>query len=205
VNKIENIIIPLFPLNGAIFFPNSNLPLNIFEKKYIEMVDFALSSNRLIGMIQTNSNGGFYSIGSFGKINSFSETNDKRYIINLYGLNYFKIEKELNREENFIIANVKIVNNYNQNLKKDSINFDREILIEKYTKHLQNQKLKIDVDIIKGIEDEELIKFIAMSCSFLTEDKQMLLETYSVNELGNKLISLFDFYPPNIGNKKSIN
>ena len=74
------------------------------------MVDFALSSNRLIGMIQTNSNGGFYSIGSFGKINSFSETNDKRYIINLYGLNYFKIEKELNREENFIIANVKIVN-----------------------------------------------------------------------------------------------
>tara|TARA_B110000116_G_C16790441_1_gene563403 strand:+ start:1544 stop:2161 length:618 start_codon:yes stop_codon:yes gene_type:complete len=205
VNKIENIIIPLFPLNGAIFFPNSNLPLNIFEKKYIEMVDFALSSNRLIGMIQTNSNGGFYSIGSFGKINSFSETNDKRYIINLYGLNYFKIEKELNREENFIIANVKIVNNYNQNLKKDSINFDREILIEKYTKHLQNQKVKIDVDIIKGIEDEELIKFIAMSCSFLTEDKQMLLETYSVNELGNKLISLFDFYPPNIGNKKSIN
>ena len=205
MNKIENIIIPLFPLNGAIFFPNSNLPLNIFEKKYIEMVDFALSSNRLIGMIQTNSNGGFYSIGSFGKINSFSETNDKRYIINLYGLNYFKIEKELNREENFIIANVKIVNNYNQNLKKDSINFDREILIEKYTKHLQNQKLKIDVDIIKGIEDEELIKFIAMSCSFLTEDKQMLLETYSVNELGNKLISLFDFYPPNIGNKKSIN
>ena len=205
MNKIENIIIPLFPLNGAIFFPNSNLPLNIFEKKYIEMVDFALSSNRLIGMIQTNSNGGFYSIGSFGKINSFSETNDKRYIINLYGLNYFKIEKELNREENFIIANVKIVNNYNQNLKKDSINFDREILIEKYTKHLQNQKVKIDVDIIKGIEDEELIKFIAMSCSFLTEDKQMLLETYSVNELGNKLISLFDFYPPNIGNKKSIN
>ena len=205
MNKIENIIIPLFPLNGAIFFPNSNLPLNIFEKKYKEMVDFALSSNRLIGMIQTNSNGGFYSIGSFGKINSFSETGDKRYIINLYGLNYFKIEKELNREENFIIANVKIINNYKQSLKKDSINFDREVLIEKYTKHLRNQKVKIDVDIIKGIEDEELIKFIAMSCSFLTEDKQMLLETYGVNELGNKLISLFDFYPPNIGNKKSIN
>ena len=52
------------------------------------MVDFALSSNRLIGMIQTNSNGSFYSIGSFGKINSFSETDDKRYIINLYGLNF---------------------------------------------------------------------------------------------------------------------
>ena len=72
---------PVFPLNGAILFPNTNLPLNIFEEKYIDMVDYALSHNRLIGMIQTNKNKDLFSIGCLGKITNFTETSDGKYQI----------------------------------------------------------------------------------------------------------------------------
>ena len=72
------ITIPLFPLNGVIFFPNTQLPLNIFEKRYLEMIDFSLSTNRLIGMIQSKNDSELYRVGCLGKINSFYETNDNK-------------------------------------------------------------------------------------------------------------------------------
>ena len=89
---------PVFPLNGAILFPNTNLPLNIFEEKYIDMVDYALSHNRLIGMIQTQENKDLFKIGCLGKITNFTETSDGRYQINLEGINRFKIKKILNKK-----------------------------------------------------------------------------------------------------------
>ena len=82
----------IFPLNGAILFPNTNLPLNIFEDRYIKMVDYALSHSRLIGMIQTKKNNDFFSVGCLGKITNFTETSDGRYQINLEGLNRFKVK-----------------------------------------------------------------------------------------------------------------
>ena len=75
------------------FLPNTNLPLNIFEEKYFVMIDFSLSSNRLIDMIQADKNKQLYRIWCIGKISSFYETNDERYIINLIGKNYFTIKK----------------------------------------------------------------------------------------------------------------
>ena len=83
---------PVFPLNGAILFPNTNLPLNIFEERYIDMVNYALSNNRFIGMIQSKENNEFFSIGCLGKITNFTESQDGRYQINLEGLNRFKIK-----------------------------------------------------------------------------------------------------------------
>ena len=97
---MKKIVLPIFPLNGVIFFPNSNLPLNIFEERYLEMIDFSLSSNRLIGMIQTDINNKLYKIGCIGKINSFYETKDGRYIINLIGKNYFSITKQMSSLKN---------------------------------------------------------------------------------------------------------
>ena len=75
--------IPIFPLNGAVLYPETNLPLNIFEDRYIDMVDFALSNKRLIGMIQTDEKGKLFKVGCIGKITSFNETKDGRYLINL--------------------------------------------------------------------------------------------------------------------------
>ena len=86
MNKIK---IPVFPLNGAIFFPQSSLPLNIFEQRYLDMIDFALSKDRLIGMIQKDDNNKFYKIGCLGKIISFQETSDGRYLVDIIGKNYY--------------------------------------------------------------------------------------------------------------------
>ena len=91
--KIEEIPskISIFPLNGALLLPRSQLPLNIFEPRYLEMIDNSISSDRLIGMIQTKNNGDLYGLGCIGRISSFNETEDERYIINLRGKNYFSI------------------------------------------------------------------------------------------------------------------
>ena len=98
-------IIPVFPLAGAVLLPEGNLPLNIFEKRYIAMVDYALANKKLIGMIQTNAkdNNKLYNIGCLGKITSYSETDDNRYLINLRGVSKFKIinEIQLLMEEGF--------------------------------------------------------------------------------------------------------
>ena len=95
---------PVFPLNGAILFPNTNLPLNIFEDKYIDMVDYALSHSRLIGMIQTKKNKDLFTIGCLGKITNFTETPDGRYQINLEGINRFKVKKIIDSKKKFIIT-----------------------------------------------------------------------------------------------------
>ena len=96
--------IPIFPLNGAVMFPNTSLPLNIFEDRYIAMVDYALSKDRLIGMIQSNNTGELFNIGCLGKITSFNETNGGRYLINLEGISCFVIKKEVTKQYNFRMA-----------------------------------------------------------------------------------------------------
>ena len=99
--------IPIFPLSNVIFFPETDLPLNIFEKRYIQMIDMSLKNERLIGIVQPKTKKDLYSIGCLGKITGFTETEDKRYIVNLKGVSKFKIIEEVKneylfREFNFI-------------------------------------------------------------------------------------------------------
>ena len=195
--------IPIFPLNGVIFFPQTNLPLNIFEDRYLEMVDFSLKNNRSIGMIQKNKSGKFFSTGCVGKINSFSETEDGRYVINLVGQNYFSIKNTQSDLYKFIYAKIDIIKN-DETLISDLSNFNIKLLIEKYVDFINNKGIQVDLNIIEKITNTELIKFVAMSCPFSTEDKQMLLETFNIQELGNKLIGLFEFYHE-LKSKKSLN
>ena len=98
--------IPIFPLNGAVLYPETNLPLNIFEDRYIEMVDFALSNKRLIGMIQTDEKGKLFKVGCVGKITSFNETEDGRYVIVLNGICRFKIISEEKNDKIYRIFNI---------------------------------------------------------------------------------------------------
>ena len=186
--------IPVFPLRWVIFFPETNLPLNIFEQRYLEMIDFALKSNRLIGMIQNDKNNKLYSIGCVGKLNSFSETDDGRYVINLIGKNYFRISKKLPKTYKFITAEIDIILDKKELALNKLNKFNKDVLLEKYKKFNNSRGIKVDLDILNQINNDELIKFVAMSCPFSTEDKQMLLETFNIYDLGNKLISLFDFY-----------
>ena len=183
--------LPIFPLNGAVLFPDTNLPLNIFEKRYLEMVDFALTRDRCIGMIQTTSNNLIYNVGCVGKINSFSETNDGRYLISLQGTNCFKVDKELEKTFNFRIVEAKLLNNLNSTnillSKKQKIN-----LLSKYEKYIAVKNINLNLEELKEIDVSQLIKFIAMISPFKNEDKQVLLEVESLLEFYDKLVSIIE-------------
>ena len=185
--------IPIFPLNGAIFFPDTNLPLNIFEERYLKMVDFALANQKKIGMIQIKNDKSFYSIGCVGKISSCDETEDGRYLINLVGLNYFVLGKEILPRKKFKIHEINISNKKGGYLNEVE-NFNYDLLVESYTKFIKKKNLLIDCDMLKKIEKSLLIKFIAMSSPFSVEEKQMLLETFNLNELAKKIIGLLDYH-----------
>ena len=117
--------LPVFPLNGAILFPGANLPLNIFEDRYLDMVDYAMSSDRKIGMIQEiEKTKKLYEIGCIGKITNFSETKDNRYIINLEGISHFKKIKEIETQKIFRILLVEYDDDSIFNIGKHKFNKD---------------------------------------------------------------------------------
>jgi Lon protease-like protein len=202
---MSDLIVPLFPLNGVIFFPNSSLPLNIFEQRYIEMIDFSLSSNRMIGIIQSKEDKSLYNLGCVGKINSFDETDDGRYIVNLVGKNYFLIANEIKSENKFRLAKIeeKKIDEYQNNIDLKKLN--RDLLLKSYEEYIEKLNIKIDINLINQIENIDLIRFIAMSCPFSSADKQMLLETFDLMKLSEKLIGLLNFYSKNISEKNTIN
>jgi hypothetical protein len=202
----KKMLIPIFPLNSTILFPETNLPLNIFEERYIEMIDFALGKNKLLGMIQTKDNGELYRVGCIGRINSFNETKDGRYIINLRGKNHFSILKEVPSNHKFrlvesVFENINIIQDKTFELKK----FNKELFITKYRPYINRINPSIDFNLINKIEPATLIKFIAMSCPFSSADKQMLLETFNLNDLAHKLITLFEYYSSTNKNERSVN
>ena len=203
---INKKLIPIFPLNGVIFYPKTNLPLNIFEPRYLDMIDYALKNDRVIGMIQTKENGDLYSVGCLGKVSSFDETDGGSYIINLFGQNYFTLVNEIKSDKKFKLAEA-LINTDHKNMenKLDLKKFKKNILVKKYRSLISSKETNIDLSFVDKIEPEILIKFIAMSFPFSTTDKQFLLETYNLNDLSEKLINLFDFYMQNQASNKKIN
>lgn len=191
--------VSIFPLTGAVLFPKTQLPLNIFEPRYIQMIDEALSSSeRIIGMIQTNAsdkdNKTLKKVGCVGRISSFSETNDGRYLVTLNGLNRFEIQEELTTTTNYrqIICNY---NNYNQDLHvDDTSNIDRNNLLKLIKKYLKQRNLLIDWDIIEQSPTEQLINYSGVLVPFNPEEKQLLLETNTLLERSKTLEALFESY-----------
>ena len=193
--------LPIFPLNGAVLFPETSLPLNIFEKRYIDMVDYSLAREREIGMIQTMNNGDLCKIGCVGKIHSFNETNDGRYLISLQGLNCFEVVKEIDVDYSFRIVRANVIKGINR--EDDKLDNDKKSnILKKYKKYISFKKINIDLTEIDGIEIYQLMKFIAMISPFKDIEKQALLETDSVEDFYNKLLSIIDFdIASELGNK----
>ena len=193
--------LPIFPLNGAVLFPETSLPLNIFEKRYIDMVNYSLAREREIGMIQTMSNGDLYKIGCIGKIHSFNETNDGRYLISLQGLNCFEVVKEIHVDYSFRIVRANVIKSVNKDNNK--LDNDKKLnILEKYKKYISLKKINIDLSEIDGIEIYQLMKFIAMISPFKDIEKQALLETDNVEDFYYKLLSIIDFdIAGELGNK----
>ena len=201
--------IPLFPLSNLILFPRINVPLNIFEERYIQMIDNAMKSNRLIGIIQPKKSGEFkrpdlYNVGCAGKIISFSETNDGRYLIVLNGVCRFKIiseieNKKLYREFNINFDHFK--NDLIENPKEINVT-DNEFILNKLKSFFEKQGYSINIEEYNHLKFEEVINNFSMSSPFTLEEKQMLIETINLFDRKKKLEEILNTYAvDNIINK----
>ena len=194
---------PIFPLNGAILFPNTNLPLNIFEDKYIDMVDYALSHSRLIGMIQTKKNKDLFTIGCLGKITNFTETSDGRYQINLEGINRFKVKKILDNKYKFIIIDGEELD-YNSNFKKQTSELSTKLL-SNFKNYLNIKKIDFNTSEFESLDALNLAKIICVISPLDNLTKQMLLEFNASDELCESLISVLEIEINNFGKSSKIN
>ena len=194
---------PVFPLNGAILFPNTNLPLNIFEEKYIDMVDYALSNGRLIGMIQTKKNKDLFTIGCLGKITNFTEMSDGRYQINLEGINRFKVKKILDNKHRFkIIDGEKL--DYKNTFKKQTMELSNKLL-SNFKDYLNVKKIKFNTSEFESLDVLNLAKIICVISPLDYLTKQMLLEFNASDELCENLISVLEIEINNFGKNLKIN
>ena len=194
---------PVFPLNGAILFPNTNLPLNIFENKYIDMVDYALSHSRLIGMIQTTKNNDLFKVGCLGKITNFTETTDGRYQINLEGITRFKVKKILNKKHKFIMVEGEGLE-YNKNFKKQTSEFSTKLL-SNFKNYLNIKKIEFNTSEFESLDALNLAKIICVIAPLDYLTKQMLLEFDGSDELCENLISVLEIEINNFGKSSKIN
>ncbi|MBD1147753.1 LON peptidase substrate-binding domain-containing protein [Pelagibacterales bacterium SAG-MED31] len=178
--------IPIFPLNGAVLFPKTNLPLNIFEERYIEMIDYSLSGNRYIGMVQQKQNNDLYDVGCFGKITVFNETPDKKYLINLEGINCFKILKEVETDHKFRICEIKIMDRLSNGTLHEDL---KPKILENFKKYNYYKNININLDEISDLNLIDLLKLIVMISPFDVSVKQMLLEQKSNKEFYENVLS----------------
>ncbi len=196
--------LPIFPLNGAVLFPGTNLPLNIFENRYIDMVDYALARNREIGMIQSDDNNDLYKVGCVGKINSFNETNDGRYLISLQGTNCFKIIKEIKVDYSFRLVDTELIKKIEENksVLKDE---NRKKILQKYKQYIEQKKINLDLIELDGIDTFQLMKFISMISPFKHVEKQALLESKTMLDFYEKLLSVIELEIADEYQNKTIN
>jgi len=186
-------ILPIFPLPGVIVLPNGNLPLNIFEPRYISMVEDALGKNRMIGMIQPNpgsqKDNGLYPIGCASKIVSFSETSDNRYLIELKGIIRFKIFKEVDTIKGYRNI-IPVWESFKHDLSINSESFNIDSLLELLKKYFNNNNINVDSDELYKVPANQIISAIPQICSFQNNEKQAILEAKTDKERAEVIKSL---------------
>ncbi len=194
--------IPVFPLSNFIIFPKTTVPLNIFEPRYIDMIDDSMKSNKLIGMVQPKGSANdvtppdLHHIGCAGKITSFKETNDGRYIIELKGLIRFQTINEIKNENTYREFMVDF-NEFKNDLKteKEELKFSDLELVFKDLKTLFDKKgFIINWKALEKQSLDETINALAMASPFSLEEKQVLLETKNLDARKNKISEILRTY-----------
>ena len=191
-------ILPIFPLTGVLLLPRGRLPLNIFEPRYLAMTRDALASDRLIGMVQPTDprtpgdNPSVYPIGCAGRITSFTETEDGRFLITLTGTCRFRIREELPLLEGYRRV-VPDWSGFTRDLgSDDEPAFDRERLIRGLRAYFQQHQITADWDAIGPVPGERLVTSVAMVCPFEPSEKQALLEAPDLNERARLLTAIVE-------------
>tara|TARA_B100001564_G_scaffold305739_1_gene274888 strand:- start:310 stop:939 length:630 start_codon:yes stop_codon:yes gene_type:complete len=197
--------IPVFPLSGVIYFPKTNLPLNIFEDRYLDLVNDSFRNNKLMGMVQSKKeNSLVYKVGCLGKISDYQETSDGRVLINLTGITRFEITKEINNKKKYREFEVDykkfykdILDNENIALAYDKLNF-----MEKIKKFFEKNGLMINWKEFEKLDETQKINTLSMIAPISNEEKQKLLETVSLNDKTNTLLNIIEFYSYEKSNEK---
>ena len=191
--------ISVFPLSNAVFFPRTVLPLNIFEEKYIQLVNDCMRGERMFGMVQpktrNNKSSEVYQIGCLGKIISFNETIDKRFVITLSGLIRFKIKKEVNKNKLYRSFNVdysEFLNDLNFEEKKLS-NFNKSALLNKIKNFLNKINYPIDYKELAELNLDQLVSSVSMISPFSVEEKQKLVEAIDIEDKVKLLNEIINF------------
>ena len=202
--------IPVFPLSNFIIFPKTTVPLNIFEPRYIEMINDSMKSNKLIGLIQPKKTVDdqffpiLHGIGCLGKITSFRETEDGRYMIEIRGLIRFETIKEVKSSKNYREYEVNF-NNFNHDLseKKEDLKFsDLELIFKDLKSLFEKRGFVINWKELEKQSLDETINALAMASPFTLEEKQVLLEAENLNIRKNKIAEILSTYTYDIfGNK----
>ena len=198
-NNLPNEI-PIFPLSNVIFFPDTLLPLNIFEPRYKQMTEYALNENGLIGMVQSKeevddqNRRQVYDIGCVGYIEYHSDTPDGRYLINLKGVSRFKIKNEIQSKNLFRSFEVQY-DDFVHDIREEKVaDLDTMKLIDKTKKLFDKSQLVTDWRVIEKVEPGKLINSLAMICPFTVSEKQSLLETQNLMERNEVLNQIINFY-----------
>ena len=186
--------IPIFPLSGVIYFPKTNLPLNIFEKRYLDLVNDTIKKDKLMGMIQSKkSDNEVYKIGCLGKITDYQRSNDGRILINLTGLTRFEVLEEK--------TNAKLYREFKVNYKKfildlkpikEEINI--EPLMNKVKIFFKKSGLLLNWKEFEKLDEVQKINTLSMIAPVTNEEKQKLLESVSLEEKVRVLINIVNFY-----------
>ena len=197
-------IIPIFPLSNFIVFPKTAVPLNIFEPRYLEMVNESMKAEKFIGMVQPKTIKNFdntklpilHKIGCLGKINSFKETDDGRYLIELKGLIRFKIVNEITNNKNYREVEVSF-DDYLHDLdeKKVDLKFsDLELIFKDFKSLFEKRGFIINWKALEKQSLDETINALAMTSPFSLEEKQVLLEAKNLNARKTKIAEILNTY-----------
>ena len=194
--------IPVFPLSNFIIFPKTTVPLNIFEPRYIDMINDCMKSNKMIGMIQPKNSTNklsipeLHKVGCLGKITSFRETEDGRFLIELKGLIRFQSLKELKTEKKYRILEVNF-KNYQHDLidQKEDLKFsDLELIFKDLKSLFEKRGFIINWKALEKQSLDETINALAMASPFSLEEKQVLLEAENLNIRKNKISQILTTY-----------
>jgi Lon protease-like protein len=204
--------IPIFPLSNFIIFPKTTVPLNIFEPRYLDMVNDSMKSNKLIGMIQPKKSIDdltspiLHNIGCLGKITSFKETEDGRYLIELKGLIRFRVVKEIKTTKKYIQYEVDFERfNHDLDNKKEVLKFaDLELIFKDLKILFEKRGFIINWKELEKQSLDETINALAMASPFTLEEKQVLLEADNLDTRKNKIADILSTYTYDVFNNTTL-
>ena len=204
--------IPIFPLSNFIIFPKTTVPLNIFEPRYIEMINDSMKSNKLIGMIQPKKSGDelinpiLHNIGCLGKITSFKETEDGRYLIELKGLIRFELIKEIINSKKYRECEIDFKRfSHDLDEKREEIKFsDLELIFKDLRTLFEKRGFIINWKELEKQSLDETVNALAMASPFSLEEKQVLLEAESLSMRKEKIAEILSTYTYDIFNNTTL-